>query len=69
MNDDHSTSNAPEFQDTNVKTALNSRVRYFRSLGGTMILTCFDSAPIEENPYFIEIDEIEYKHLSKEMNS
>lgn len=65
---DH-TSTAPENPDTTVNATLKTRWRYFRSIGGTMALACFDSAPIEDNPYFIEIDRIEYEHLLKELES
>lgn len=66
--EDH-TSNSPETQETIVNDALNLRWRYFRSIGGTMALACFDSAPVEENPYFLEIDRIEYEHRLKELES
>jgi hypothetical protein len=69
MNTTYSTPNAPENPDASVNDTLNSRWRYFRSLGGAMLLACFDSAPVEENPYFIEIDRIEYEHLLKELES
>jgi len=69
MNADNSTPTAPEFQDPSINNALNSRIRYFKSVGGTMVLACFDSAPLEDNPYFLEIDRIEYEHLCKELES
>jgi hypothetical protein len=68
----HTTDHTPnplENPQANINIAINVRWRYFRSIGGTMALACFDSAPIEDNPYFLEIDEIEYKHLCKELKS
>jgi hypothetical protein len=58
-----------ENPDSSVNDALSCRWRYFVSFGGTMLLSCFDSAPIEHNPYFLEIDRIEYEHLCKELKS
>lgn len=69
MTTDKSTSKPLQTQETIVNDALNLRQRYFRSIGGTMALACFESVPIADNPYFIEIDEIEFKHLSKELES
>lgn len=69
MNDNKSTSNPPEIQVPIVNDALNLRWRYFRSIGGTMALACFDSAPLEDSPFFLEIDRIEYDHLCKEFQS
>lgn len=69
MNNDYSIPELPENPQANVNVTINYRWRYFRSIGGTMLLACFDSAPIEENPFFLEIDEIEYKHLCKELES
>jgi len=69
MNTPYSTLNIPENPGTTVNNALNLRWRYFRSIGGTIVLACFDSAPVEANPYFIEIDRIEYEHICKELES
>lgn len=69
MTTDKSTSKPLQTQETIVNDVLNLRQRYFRSIGGTMALTCFDSVPIAENPYFIEIDRIEFEHLLKELKS
>ena len=69
MNTPYSTPKNPENPEPNVNVTINSRWRYFRSIGGTMLLACFDTAPVEENPYFLEIDRIEYEHLCKELES
>lgn len=69
MNDQHSTSNAPQFQDPTVNAALNSRWKYFKSLQGHLLAACFASSVLDDSPYFIEIDEFEYRHLIKEMQS
>lgn len=65
---DH-TSNAPENPPQSVNSALNPRWRYFKSLQETILAASFDSAPLENNPNFIEIDEFEYRHILKEMQS
>lgn len=69
MTTDKSTSNLPEIQVPIVKNVLTSRWRYFKSLQETILAASFDSAPLENNPNFIEIDEFEYRHILKEMQS
>lgn len=67
MDTQKSTSNTPKNPESNVKSSLTWR--YFKSLHETILAASFASAPLEDNPHFIEIDEIEYNHLVKEMQS
>lgn len=69
MTENYSTPQSPKNPEISVNVTINNRWRYFRSIGGTMALACFDSAPIEDNPYFLEIDRIEYEHFCKELQS
>lgn len=59
----------PKNPDNSSPKPLNLRWRYFKSLQGDVLAASFASAPLVENPHFIEIDRIEYDHLLKEMES
>ncbi len=69
MDTTHSTPQLPEKPAQTINSALNLRWRYFKSANGQLLAACFDSAVLENNPHFIGIDEFEYRHLLKEMQS
>lgn len=69
MTANKSTPNAPKSPVSNVKTELTLRWRWFKSLHEQVLVASFASNALENNPHFIEIDEIEFHHLEKELQS
>ena len=50
MTEQNSTPTNPENQDTSIKTALNLRWKYFKSLHGDILAAQFDSDSLSANP-------------------
>jgi len=69
MNDLYSTPTEPEFQDPSIKTALNSRWNYFKSLHGDILAAQFDSDSLSANRNFVQIDRQTYVALAESMKS
>jgi len=69
MTEQNSTPTNPENQDTSIKTALNLRWKYFKSLHGDILAAQFDSDSLSANPHFVPIDRQTYLALAERFQS
>ena len=69
MTEQNSTPTEPQNQGKNNNGALNLRWKYFKSIGGELLVKQFATNSLASNPNFESITQDEYEFMVSEMQS